>query len=190
MLRTNLGLIVWLGLGVFVTAAAAQQPPAPATAGKAGSGRGMTNTYPPGTPLLEFDEKTVPRIHAADLMAKDVEQSAKYYQDVFGMKLYMRRASATFDSMHLAFPSVGSNTLMGPTLRIMKDANFVATRTLPSLVIFVEDPAPYVKRAAEAGFPATRITATSAYFPDPSGNIIEVLTATSAKPILGPALVK
>lgn len=168
-----------------IAAAHAQQPAAPGAAPAAGATpprQPMTNTFPPGNPKLLFDTRPAMRIFTTDVLAHDVEKSAKYYQDVFGMKIYWRRGNGGFQSIFLAFPSPDGKTLATPVLRIMNDEKFVHAQSLPHLVVLApasEFPG-LVARAAAAGYPAQRNSPSLLYLPDPTGNIVEVSPVQAA----------
>jgi catechol 2,3-dioxygenase-like lactoylglutathione lyase family enzyme len=180
-------------IGILVCVAAANsagaQAPTPSAVPSAPR-TPMANGFPPGTPLLEFDQASLPRILTTDLLATDVEKSAKFYEDVFGMKVFMRRGSASFQSVFLAFPSADGKVLKSGAIRIMKDANFVHAQTLPDLVIVASDLKILNDRAAKAGYPATRSSESYSFFKDPSGNIIEVPILGEVVKQMGPAFQK
>ena len=177
---------LWLGamLGLASAAVAAAAPaPAPAP--------GMTNTYPPGVSPPVLDEKTVPRVMLTDLLAADIEKTAKYYEDVFGMKIWMRRGNANFASIFLSFPSRETGALTYSGIRIMRDPNYIRNQRLPDLVIVVEDMQPYLRRAEAAGDPVARRQGErgkehTCFFTDPNGNIIEVVEASLLRTIAPP----
>lgn len=188
--NTVLGLLAGIGLGAAAaTALAAAQlqptpsnptgpppewllPNAPGTVTEVSGG--MTNTYPAVPPVAIRDQ--APQIMTVDILATDIDKSVKFYEDVMGMKVFMRRGTDSFRSVFLAFPSNDGKTLTLPAIRIMRDPNYVHNQRLPHMVLAVADVQAYVKRSDDAGYPVTRNRGTLAFLNDPSGNITEVVT--------------
>jgi catechol 2,3-dioxygenase-like lactoylglutathione lyase family enzyme len=178
-IRGGLSLAAGLGLAAFVNSAVAAQ-----------AGAAMANEYPAGTPPMPYFGLPTPRILTTDVLATDIAKSTKFYEDVFGMKVMMRRGGGAFESVFMAFPAPDGKTLTPPILRLMKDTGFVHTQTLPDLTIVVDDHKPYVARSNAAGYPVTRSSDTNAFLNDPSGNIIELTTTNRAGVNMAPALLK
>ena len=178
------GFIAALGLSAVAGAAlAAAQPAAGAR-----PGGGMTNTYPDNPPIA-YNTKQSPQIFALDLMATDIEKSVKFYEDVLGMKVYMRRGSATFKSVFMAFPTADGKNLHMPGIRLMQDVNFVHAQRLPDILLAVDDEAPYVAKSRAAGFPVERHSpGVNAFLVDPSGNITEMVVYSQMNAFKNPNL--
>lgn len=189
----GMGLAIGLGLGaVAAVAVAATQPsptPTPAPAPPTAPAQwlraqepgtvvqlsdNMFNTYPAGPPVTVTGQ--VPQILTLDILATDIDKSVKFYEEVMGMKVFMRRGTDTFQSVFLAFPSPDGKALPMPAIRIMRDANYVHNQRLPHMVLAVGDVQAYVRRSEAAGYPVTRNRGTLAFLNDPSGNITEVVT--------------
>ena len=191
--RTGLSLLIGLVLCAFAAGASAQAPAgAPTAAAPAAAAprpNPLTNVYP-AAPPINFDAKQLPQIFTLDLMANDVEKSVKFYEDVMGMKVFMRRGNESFQSVFMAWPSADGKSLTLPGIRIMNDANFVHRQAYPDILLAVADPAPYVKRSNEAGYPVTRVTANNAFLNDPSGNVIEMVIHTTMNAFKNPNLAK
>jgi catechol 2,3-dioxygenase-like lactoylglutathione lyase family enzyme len=188
--HAGLGMLAGLGLAAMAFAVAAA-PAAPAAdqarpgAGGPPRGPGLQNSYVPGAPKLPFDSLETPRILVLDIQAHDAEKSAKFYEDVLGMKVWMRRGTFVF----LGFPSKDGKTLIPPTMRIGQDPNYVRKQQWPNMVLVVDDALVYAKRYTDAGYTLTRnATSGMAFLTDPSGNVIEITSVANAKPILGPGL--
>jgi catechol 2,3-dioxygenase-like lactoylglutathione lyase family enzyme len=178
--RRPLHLVIALGLAVIMPAAGEAAAP----------GGDLANGFPPGTPPMPFYSLPTPRILTVDMLATDVAKSISFYEDVFGMKIMMRRGGGGFESVFMAFPAPDGKTLTPPILRLMRDPNFVHAQALPDVVIVVDDHRPYVERSNKAGYPVSRVSATNAFLNDPSGNIIELTTTNRAGTNMAPALEK
>lgn len=183
--RGGLGLLTGLAIGVLATTAigAAQPGPAPAQ----GGGGGMTNTFPDAPPIA-LNGQQLPHVFTLDILATDLEKSVKFYEDVLGMKVFMRRGNAGFQSVFLAFPAPDGKSLAMPAVRIMRDVNFKHTQALPDMVLATASPQPFVQRSIAAGYPVERNRGTIAFLNDPSGNIIEVATYSELNALKNPNL--
>lgn len=189
------GLIAALGLSAVAGAAlaAAAQPAAPAAGAPAGArpaaggGGGMTNTYPDNPPIA-FNPRQMPQLFTLDVMATDIEKSVKFYEDVLGMKVFMRRGSANFKSVFLAWPTPDGKNLSMPGIRLMENTSFKAEPG-PDILLAVDDEAPYVAKSRAAGFPVERHSpGLNAFLTDPSGNITEMVVYSQMNAFKNPNL--
>lgn len=148
-----------------------QGPPPPGT-----ERTPLVNTSPPGTLPMFYDTSPTIRFALSDILAHDAEKSAKFYQDVLGMKIFRRRVNNAFTAIYLAFPTPDGKMLANPPLRIMQDEKYADNQTLSHFTVAApaaEFPN-IVARAKASGFPALRSSPTLIYLADPSGNIVEI----------------